>query len=628
MSLIEELKRRNVFRVGVAYGIVAWLLVEVASVVLPTFRAPEWVMPVFTFLVILGFPVAVFLAWAYELTPEGVKLEAQVDRAQSITRQTGRKLDRAIIVALGLAVAFLLYQQFGANKQDSHPEQRSEPYSVVGKTQQVAPIEETVPSSSSSLPTIAVLPFVNMSSDPEQEYFSDGITEEILNRLAGIRGLQVAARTSVFAFKGQNQDVREIAQKLGVGNILEGSVRKAGEQVRITAQLIRASDGFHLWSEAYDRKLENIFAIQDDIASQIAEALQISLGVPRTPAAYANERVNPEAYDLYLRARTLHRKRGRGLLQAIELFEQALAIDPNFAPAWAGLSHSYIVVINYVFDNDRQKLGDVGAKSMVAAEKALQLDPNLPTALHALANNLLLRFEWERAEEYYLRALELDPDSADIMEDYASLLTYSWQLDAARKVTERMIELDPKVPIFLLVSSWAHHAAGEFEMRDKYVKAALDINPDLRNIQFQKLIRLLEHGQLDDARSYAREMDRGTKNPQTMLQLVDWMSHPEREPNLAVLEALSIGARPALMADRYDVWLGAVEKSGAIWPEWELVATINLLAPVVAPELMHQYRADPRTKAYLSRLRLPEYWRKVGWPEPCQPVGDDDFECH
>jgi tetratricopeptide (TPR) repeat protein len=265
---------------------------------------------------------------------------------------------------------------------------------------------------------------------------------------------------------------------------------------------------------------------------------------------------------------------------------------------------------------------------MAAAEKALQLAPNLPTAMHALANNLLSRFEWARAEEYYLRALELDPDSADIMEDYASLLVYSWQLDAARKVAERMIELDPKVPVFLLVSSWVHHAAGKFEMRDKYIQAALDINPDFRVIQVWNLVRLLEHGQLDDARSYARQMDRGTKNPQTMLQLVDWMSHPEREPNLAVLEALSMGARPALMAGRYDVWLGAVEKSGAIWPEWELVANIDLLAPAVAPELMHQYRADPRTKAHLSRLRLPEYWRKVGWPEPCQPVGDNDFECH
>jgi Tfp pilus assembly protein PilF len=346
------------------------------------------------------------------------------------------------------------------------------------------------------------------------------------------------------------------------------------------------------------------------------------------PAANANKRINPEAYDLYLRARALHRQRGQGLLQAIELFDQALAIDPNFAPAWAGLSHSYFVVINYVSDSDRQTLGDVGAKSMAAAKKALQLGPNLPTALHALANNLLSRFEWARAEEYYLRALELDPDSADIMEDYATLLTFSWQLEAARKVAERMIELDPKVPVFLLALSNTHHAAGEFEMRDKYTQAALDINPDLRVIQVWKLAQLLGHGQLDEARSYARQMDTGTAKPETMSQLVDWMSHPEREPNPAVMAALSMAVGPALIAGRYDVWLRAVEKWGAVWPEWELTASIDLLAPTVAPELMHQYRADPRTKAYLSRLRLPEYWRKVGWPEPCQPVGDNDFECH
>jgi TolB-like protein len=188
-----------------------------------------------------------------------------------------------------------------------------------------------------------------MSSDPEQEYFSDGITEEILNRLASVSGLQVAARTSAFSFKGQNQDVREIAQLLGVSNILEGSVRKADAQVRVTAQLIRASDGFHLWSESYDRKLENIFAIQDDIASQIAAALEISLRISGQPPGQPAKLVNPEVYDLYLRARALHRQRGEGVLQAIELFQQALAIDPEFAPAWAGLSHSYIVVPNYVY---------------------------------------------------------------------------------------------------------------------------------------------------------------------------------------------------------------------------------------------------------------------------------------
>ncbi len=195
-----------------------------------------------------------------------------------------------------------------------------------------------------------MLPFVNMSSDPEQEYFSDGITEEILNRLAKIRQLQVAARTSVFSFKGQNQDVREIGELLGVGTILEGSVRRDGEQVRITAQLIRTNDGFHLWSETYDRKLENIFAIQDDIASQIATALEISLGINESEKDGSTKLVNPQVYDLYLRARALHRNRGEGLLEAVKLFRQALDIDPDYAPAWAGLAHSYNVISYLYFE--------------------------------------------------------------------------------------------------------------------------------------------------------------------------------------------------------------------------------------------------------------------------------------
>jgi TolB-like protein len=476
-------------------------------------------------------------------------------------------------------------------------------------------------------PSIAVLPFVNMSDDAANEYFSDGITEETLNRLASIRGLQVAARTSAFSFKGRNQDVREIAKALGVSNILEGGVRKAGDQVRITAQLIRASDGFRLWSESYDRKLENIFAIQDEIASQIASALEISLGMPGQSSGQPAKPVNPEVYDLYLRARALHRQRGEGVLQAIELFQQALAIDAEFAPAWAGLSHSYIVVPNYVPVNDWQRLGDVLEKSKAAAEKALELDPDLPTALHAMGNNLYSRFEWAKAEEFYQRALQSDPDSADIMEDYASLLMESGQLDEASGIVERMLGLDPLVPIFMQKLVILHNLRGQYVLRDEALQRALEINPDLGNLQNWKLKSLLENHQYDEARSYAAEMNPVYLDQQAGQALVDWMQHPEQEPDPGVLRALSFISFPAMLAGRYDVWINAVEAGGAEWPEWYIRAIRDLLAPTASPEIMHRFRADPRTKDFLKKLRLPEYWHKAGWPEMCQPVGEDDFEC-
>ena len=239
MSFIAELKRRNVIKVAIAYVIVAWLLLQVADVMLPTFGSPAWVMRAFSFLLILCFPLALLFAWAFELTPDGVKREKDIDPTESIAHATGRKLDFVIIAVLVLAVGFLVVDRYSAP-----------PASV---SQQV--VEKS----------IAVLPFVNMSDDAGNEYFSDGISEEILNSLAKVKDLKVAGRTSSFAFKGRNENLRTIGEALGVSHILEGSVRKAGAQVRITAQLVKADDGYHLWSQAYDRELTDIFAIQDEI---------------------------------------------------------------------------------------------------------------------------------------------------------------------------------------------------------------------------------------------------------------------------------------------------------------------------------------------------------------------------
>jgi len=246
MSLFAELKRRNVFKVGAAYVVMAWLLAQVVDVFLDNFGAPEWVIKTVLLLLVAGFPLALFFAWAFELTPEGIKKEKDVDRSQSITRETGRKLDFLIIGILVIALAYFALDKFVLTTGDTAPGS--------------AAVTETAPTDEKS---IAVLPFVNMSDDAGNEYFSDGISEEILNALAKVPELQVAGRTSSFAFKGENQDLRKIGEALGVNNILEGSVRKAGDKVRITAQLIRVDNGFHLWSESYDRKLTDVFAIQN-----------------------------------------------------------------------------------------------------------------------------------------------------------------------------------------------------------------------------------------------------------------------------------------------------------------------------------------------------------------------------
>ena len=622
MNFFQELKRRNVFRVGLAYVLGAWVLLQIIDFALEVIGAPDWILQVFFLAALAGLGIALVVSWIYEVTPEGIKRESEIDRTQSIAPQTGRKLDRTIIVFLSVAVVLLLVERFTGG-----PAGTEQAPAVDAPAESVAAIESPEAAGADGPVTIAVLPFVNMSSDQEQEYFSDGITEEILNRLAGIRELQVAARTSAFSFKGQNQDVREIARLLGVNNILEGSVRKAGDQVRITAQLIRADDGFHLWSEAYDRKLENIFAIQDDIASQIAGALQVSLGISAPQSTRPTRTVNPEVYDLYLRARTLFRQRGAGVVEAIELFEQALAIDPEFAPAWAGLSHSYNVVINYVSAEEGKRMGDVGAKSMAAAKKALELDPNLPTALHAMANNLLFTLEWKQAEDYYLRALQLDPDSSDMMEDYAAMLTYSWQFEKARQVTERMIELDPRVPVFLLVAANLHHATGDFDLRDEYTLQGLEISPDMGNLQVWRLMALLQYGQYDEARQFAEQMNPQTTRPEHYVQLVDWMAGSREEPSDEVVAALQEVTPLLILTGRFDDWLTVRNSFKEQWIEWTITSTLDLQAPIVSPELLSGYRSDPRSKLMLEELRLPEYWREVGWPAQCQPLPGDDFMC-
>ncbi len=618
MSFFEELKRRNVFRVAIGYVITAWLLLQVVDLVLENINAPDWVMQVFMLALAIGFPLAIFFAWAFEMTPDGIKKEKDVDRSQSIAPQTGHNLNRTIILVLVLAVAFLLYKQLGNQSQAPVAATESDLASEVQSTQ--SGMTEAGPV------TIAVLPFVNMSSDPEQEYFSDGITEEILNRLAKVSELQVAARTSVFSFKGQSQDIRQIGEMLGVGNILEGSVRRDGEQVRITAQLIRASDGFHLWSETYDRKLENIFAIQDDIASKIAAALQISLGISDSQTATRVIPVDPKVYDLYLRARALHRNRGEGVIEALELFRQALEIDPEFAPAWAGLAHSYDVVEFYVSEEALTEIGDFRTESISAAQQALNLDPELATALHAMGNNLWVQGEWAQAQEYYERALQLDPDSADIMEDYSQMLSYSLQLEAALEVAERMVTLDPYVPVFLNALTNQYDVIGEYEKRDAGIRSMTKQNPDFRYTYVWNIQRLFELGQIDELHRYIDQIDLSNwTTAEGMHAAIDWMVNSEPTPDDKILKVLSFRPSFAVLAKRPDIFFDIHRdlSNGRKFP-----GIITILNPHMPADETRQMRESPQTKALVEEMRLPEYWRKVGWPDMCSPIGEDDFECH
>ena len=599
MRLISELRRRNVLRMAALYSVAAWLIVQVAEVLIDLAKLPDWIGTTTLWLLAIGFPIALIFSWFYEITPQGISLEKDVNQDSSITQATGRRLDFIVISLLCAAVILFAYDKWWIG----------------------------LPPEAS----IAVLPFVNVSSDPEQEYFSDGITEEILNHLAKNRELQVAARTSAFSFKGQDQDIRQIGEMLGVGTILEGSVRKDGEYIRITAQLIRVSDGFHLWSESYDRKLENIFAIQDDIASQIAVSLQIPLGITTKQPGRSEKLVNPEAYDLYLQARTLHRQRGSGsgLLKALELFQKALDIDPQFAPAWAGLAHTYNTISFSVSEEELVRLGDLNAKSMVAAKKALELNPGLATALHAMANSQRQRFEWASAQEYYETALKHDPESAAVMEDYAYLLFMTMQLKASKRVVEHMLALDPFVAAYYGVVVDLYNTLGEFDKRDHYIQTALDIDPEQWAFQQWNYIRLLQYGELQKAHNYVDHVNQpGSASAESYHKMIDWMVVQEQPLDKAMQDAGVSSSRSsslfAYVSGNYELWLTMW------WPQSEtpyFLSFSRLVAPIVTLEESKQRLANPKTHELVQALRLPEYWREVGWPDMCRPIGEHGFEC-
>ena len=605
MSLFKELRRRNVFRVGIAYVLMGWVLLQAADFALDLIDAPNWVIQSTSILVFIGLPVALFFAWAFELTPEGIQRERDVDRSQPTRPGKVRTLNLLIIGFLALVIAIMGIERF-VNIDNSAPGNPS-------VTEQVSAI------------SIAVLPFVNMSSDPEQEYFSDGITEEILNRLAKISELQVTARTSAFSFKGQNQDIREIAGVLGVETVLEGSVRRDGEQVRITAQLIRASDGFHLWSETYDRKLESIFVVQDEIAEQITSALKISLNLTDASAIA----VNPQAFDLYLRARALYRHRGVGLLESIELFDQSLDIDPGFAPAWAGLSQVLGVISAYVSRQDLERIGDVEALSMDAARKALDIDPSLPLVQHAMASSLLTKFRWAEAQKHFRRAIQLDPDSAELMEDYAHFLVYTWQPDKAQIVAERMLELDPLVTVFHFAANTVYDVLGDVNERDKHINIAMQLSPDMANIQVTNLIRLLEGGDHAAAHAFVDQMNLNDwVSRDSMHRLVDWVSDSSGPLDESLTEALTFLPRAALIAGRDDLWNDfAWEVEGAAQYWEDLVGNLAIATSNAHKGQYSHLLSDADTRRVIEMVRLPEYWRVAGWPDQCRPVGDDDFVC-
>jgi len=438
MSLFNELKRRNVVRVGLAYTVIGWVLAQIAEFAFENFGAPDWVLKTVAVLLLLGLPLALFFAWAFEMTPDGIKREEDVDRSQSITPVTGRKLDFVIIGALVVALGYFIWE-------------RQAPVEPGDTTTQsdIATVAERT-SDGPNLRSIAVLPFVNMSSDAEQEWFSDGLTEEILNALARTPDLLVAARTSSFKFKGMSEDVPTIAAALGVAHVLEGSVRRGGDHLRVTAQLIRASDGFHLWSQTYDRKPEDVISLQEEVAIEIATALQTAMD-PDALASMVSAGTNSvPAYNEYLKGlayglSTTSTADPYEFLSARDSYERAIALDPEFALAYwqlaifwsAQLGSTFVISGKLELSN-----ADMRAQFDEAINNAIEFEQDPTSKTHYRILRSMEDLQYARALRMNTDYLEQRPNNQVAQQWQLYLLADMSRDDELRAAIEEFQERD------------------------------------------------------------------------------------------------------------------------------------------------------------------------------------------
>src|SRR5437016_520259 len=452
MNFFAELKRRNVYKVAVAYIVAGRALSQGIAQVFPVFDIPNWIIRLIVLLIILGLPIALVLAWTFELTPQGIKRTETADAMPETARQKKHTWIYVVVIAGVFSIGLFFLGRYSA--KNATPRQTEAP---------------TV-----SQKSIAVLPFDNLSRDPDNAYFCEGVQDEILTRLAKIADLKVISRTSTQHFKSTPDNLPQIAKQLGVAHILEGSVQKSNDQVRVNVQLINALTDAHLWADTYDRKLTDIFAVESEIAKTIAETLQARLTGSEKTSIAKTPTVNPEAYELYLKGRFFWNKRnGEDLRKAIDYFNQAIAKDPNYALAYVGLADSYLLLSSYAAVSPAESLPP--ARS--ALKKALELDDSLAEAHASFGLLTTLELDLHRALDELKRAVELKPNYATAHHWLALAHLTLAQFDSAISEAKRAIELDPLSLVINADTSWIYFSARRYDEAEAQVRKTLEIGP-------------------------------------------------------------------------------------------------------------------------------------------------------
>lgn len=577
MNFFSELKRRKVFKIGAAYLVVAWLAVQAASIGFPAFDAPPWALRIFILIVLLGFPIALVMAWVLDMTPEGVRVETSVSG--------GKRLFVAATLLVVLALGWYFYGQ---------PSFRRGDLTTLASTAQKS---------------IAVLPFANMSADKNDEYLSDGVSEELITALSKITGLNVKARTSSFAFKGKNEDIQKIAQLLHVSHLLEGSVAKAGNKLRITAQLIQASDGNHLWSDTYDREMQDIFAVRSEVAEKVANVLKVRLLGEEKKQIDKKPTENLEAYNLYRQGRYYSDKLSEESMQkAIPFFQQAIEKDPRFALAYAGIADNYVIAAD-TYISPREAF----SKAKEAAIKAIELDDSLAEA-HASLGFVHYHYDWDwaAADKECRRAIELNPQSAPSYMIYTHYLAGMGRFDEATKFGARGLELDPLSVSMHVFLGWSSLFAGRMDDAIAELSKAVELDPSNGWVRMFLGRAYLFKGMPQRAIEEMETAERGSSNDSYALGFLGYAyaATGRRAEALKILERMDEMEKRRYVSRFAHVFIyaGLGDKDKAFeWLEKAYQERSDSLA---------WFRFDPESKGLQSDPRFAALMRKVGFTKP------------
>ena len=593
LRFLSELRRRNVGRIAVLYLFAAWVVLQPVNVVFDMLDVPSWANRLVVLVLALGFPAALLFAWIYELTPDGLKQASRIEPQQSITEQTGRRLDRAIIAVLAIALAYFVADKFWLSK----------PAAIAPATTQTAG-ETPADTAAIAVPpekSIAVMPFLDLSEKRDQEYFSDGISEQLIDLISRIPDVRVAARTSSFYYKGRQATIPEIAKTLGVAHVLEGSVRKAGDALRVTVQLVRADNGYHLWSETYDRKLDDVFQVQDDIAAAVVDALKVSLLGEAPHAAHA---ASTEAYTLFLQGRAFAlRSTGADNMKAAEYLHQALEQDPNYAPAWSALAAVHIRSFGlYSTDTDYEKNR---GEATDAVERALALDPQLADA-HVQKSAILWLYEhdMEGAERELKLALELESGNINALAGASLLAASIGHFDEAREYGQESVARDPLAVESYRVLYTASYLGGDYGDAEAALRKVLELYPTVEAMYYRLGIVLLARDEPAEAlEAMEREPDPHRRQIGRTLALDALGRTAEADEARALVEQNAEGWAYQV-ADIY-AHRGDVEQAFAWLDRAYELHDFGLVLYLKGDPLLKSLRADPRYAALLRKLNLP-----------------------